>query len=352
MKSLKTSGNAEKTGSFPSSVEASPLELTGGSRLHFGLFSTSPGESPNIARVYGGLGLMIDSPRLCLRLRPTQDWQSESELRPRLREFRDKVRARFPQITPVHLEEKDTIPSHFGLGSGTQLGLAVIRLMTESVGLRLGIEDLCGISERGGRSAIGSHGFSLGGFIVDAGHKAGETDCLGQLASRFEFPHSWPIILTQLSDRPGLSGPREKAVFESLSKESLVIKVPDDQRRDRLCRLALLGVVPALLTCDWEGFTEGIGEFNRVAGEPFSIWQGGDHIKGADSWISFCRQNKVKGVGQSSWGPSLFAIAADEDQARFLANAWVQKGFGPEQKVQITRARNQGCLINQITPPS
>lgn len=346
MTSPRTFGVNRTLGVPQGPVEAIPLELVGGSRLHFGLFSTSPGESPNTARVYGGLGLMIDSPGLGLRLRPTREWQSESLMRPRLREFRDKVRACFPQMPPVHLEEKETIPSHFGLGSGTQLGLAVIRLMTESIGLQLGLEELCGISERGGRSAVGSHGFSLGGFLVDAGHKEKEKECLGQLAGRFDFPESWPILLTQLSDRPGLSGPKEKAVFDSLSKEPLVAKVSDDQRRDRLCRLALLGVVPALLSRDWEGFSEGIGEFNRVAGEPFSAWQGGDHLKGADAWISFCRQNKVKGVGQSSWGPSLFAIAEDEDQARFLLNEWVLKGFGSEEKVRITRARNQGCKIS------
>ncbi len=319
------------------------LELRGGSRLHFGLFATSPGMPPHTARVYGGMGLMVEEPGQTLRAFLSRHWQGEDRIGPRLREFRDRIRGQLPEITPIHLEEITWIPGHFGLGSGTQLGLAVAKLMGALLGKEWGLEELCSLSGRGVRSAIGSHGFAQGGFLVDAGHEAARIDSLGQIAARHDFPEQWSIVLCQWSDRPGMSGPGEKAVFETLAHSDAA-----EIRRDRLCRLALLGVLPALVHGAWKEFGEAIGEFNTVAGEPFALWQGGDQVPQSLAWLNFCRQNGVHGVGQSSWGPTLFAIAHDTDQARFLVDSWSRKGFGPPERIRIARARNEGATVSAI----
>ena len=85
------------------------------------------------------------------------------------------------------------IPTHSGLGSGTQLGLAVGRGWRSCTG--------CGRARGAGagggagrRSAIGTWTFALGGFIVEGGRRAGGgRDCA--LLARFVMPASWRCVV-------------------------------------------------------------------------------------------------------------------------------------------------------------
>jgi beta-RFAP synthase len=343
------------------SRQYSVAKIQGGSRLHFGLFSTRRETESGGTRIYGGLGMMLDSPGWEICGESSTNWSVEGDGQDRFQELLARLATSVLGLSPVAFQIKRSLPAHLGLGSGTQMALGLARLALflsgkpdHEIGNSLDlVAKLCQLTGRGLRSAIGSHGFVHGGFLVDVGHKSFEnenkTDAVqdvGQLLARLDFPPNWPVVVCRRNDHAGLSGTREKKVFETLNRPNQPNL--ESIRRDRLCRLALLGVLPSLKDRDWKGFGESLGDFNRLAGEPFALWQGGDHLEGTEGWLGFCRNNGIAGVGQSSWGPSLFAVCEDMDQAKFLVHHWFSKGFGPPEGIQITTGSNHGATVEAV----
>src|SRR5262249_52443856 len=134
------------------------------------------------------------------------------------------------KLEPRRLVVEAAQREHVGLGVGTQLGLAVARLLAESWGKSFGIEELARRVGRGERSALGAHGFVHGGFLVDGG-KAAET-ALAPLVARAEFPNHWRIVVVLPEAPAGLHGSTERAAFDRLC-----VKAPFT---NLLCRLVLL----------------------------------------------------------------------------------------------------------------
>ena len=90
-------------------------------------------------------------------------------------------------------------------------------------------------------------------------------------------------------------------------------------RTEALCRLVLLGMLPALAEADLQAFGESLFDFNARAGEAFAAVQGGVYLgPGVAECVEFLRGQGVRGVGQSSWGPTVFAVVGDEDRAADL----------------------------------
>jgi len=61
--------------------------------------------------------------------------------------------------------------------------------------------------------------------------------------------------------------------------------------------------------------------------------------------VRFIRQQGVQGVGQSSWGPAVFAVVRDNDQAEQLANRIQRRFTLGISEVFATCAHNQGAMI-------
>ncbi len=97
-----------------------------------------------------------------------------------------------------HFNLKEIFPSHSGLGSGTQLSLAVAKAILEMNDHDLPIPKIAEIVGRGGTSGIGVASFESGGFILDSGHmKSIKKEFLPSSASkaapptviaRYDFP--------------------------------------------------------------------------------------------------------------------------------------------------------------------
>jgi beta-ribofuranosylaminobenzene 5'-phosphate synthase len=336
------------------------------SRLHFGLLSIPLDKSwPNQEgiRRFGGVGLMVQEPGVTVKIRGAADWSAQGPLAERALAFARRFAAdlsprpspkrgrELPSLAgkgdresgfrPQHIHVEHCAPEHAGLGTGTQLGLAVARALQEAWGLPLPEpserDPLARRIGRGARSALGVHGFFEGGFLVEAGKRTG--DSLAPLITRAAFPESWRIVLILPPGRPGLHGLEESEAFQKLHGMS-------QEKTDRLCRLVLLGLLPALAEKDWKGFGEALHEFNALAGETFAGIQGGVYAGEAVAEIvRHIRQQGIAGAGQSSWGPCVFAVAADEDQAYRLArNIQGKFPFGPS-NVFVTPASNQGAVI-------
>ncbi|MCH7751507.1 MAG: hypothetical protein IH898_05060, partial [Planctomycetes bacterium] len=139
------------------------LRITTPSRLHFGLLRFSQESGPS----YGGLGMMIDRPRVEVELSAAERWSVSGPYGERALELaRRSLQACLPStIHAVKVDVRAAPAPHSGLGAGTQLALAIatgVRQLCQAPPLE--IERLVTSVGRGRRSAVGSHGFQLGGL--------------------------------------------------------------------------------------------------------------------------------------------------------------------------------------------
>src|SRR5919112_2843198 len=173
-------------------------------RLHFGVLDLAG----RLGRHFGGLGAAIPCPSLLLEAKPSPQLAASGPDRTRALEFARKFLAFHGLPEAGSLIIHRAIPSHAGLGSGTQLGLAVARALAELHGISANTLELAAAVARGKRSAIGTWAFALGGFIVEGGRRVGSTD-IAPLLARYEVPRSWRCVVAVPRGPPGLSGEAE-----------------------------------------------------------------------------------------------------------------------------------------------
>src|SRR5205807_1029658 len=118
-------------------------------------------------RRFGGAGMMVERPGVLLRVVPAAAWSAEGPLADRAlafaRHFTQALAAETGQaVPPQRLLVGGAPPAHAGLGSGTQLGMAVaLALAVDRPDLPAG--ELARLVGRGLRSGLGVHGFAQGG---------------------------------------------------------------------------------------------------------------------------------------------------------------------------------------------
>ena len=191
---------------------------------------------------------------------------------------------------------------------------------------------------RGLRSAVGTYGFFRGGLIAEQGKRHDET--LSPLAERIEFPTDWRWLICEPISEAGLSGDEEAKAFSKVPSASIS---EVDWLKDKLWQ----DLVPALKKKDFDGFSEALFEYGRRAGECFAEVQGGPYRNPEIARLVDClRELGCGGVGQSSWGPSVFALAPNDAVAETLAQqVQLQIGRTRLKQVQIVPPRNRGYEI-------
>ncbi len=233
-------------------------------------------------------------------------------------------------------------PRHSGFGSGTQLALSLGMAVTRLLELpSLSPSEMAAAVGRGKRSAIGSHGFFRGGFLVDRGIT--RDDSLAPLDFQTEFPKTWSVVTATLNDVPGLSGQMELSAFRNLPPTSAAA-------RRELVELVRGQLIPGIMQLDYEWFAEGIYELGRRSGMMFSTIQKGPYNgPQIERLVNKIRDFGVPAVGQSSWGPCVFAIARNDKSAVELAD-FLRTEYGDQCHVGITQADNQGARIVSPKP--
>jgi beta-ribofuranosylaminobenzene 5'-phosphate synthase len=297
-------------------------------RLHFGVLDLRG----RLGRRFGGLGAAIPSPSLLLEAATARRVTAEGPDAERAVEFATRFLAFHRLSVGAHLILHRTIPSHAGLGSGTQLGLAVARALAEINRLPTDPVDLARATARGRRSAIGTWTFAQGGFIVEGGRRPGSEE-LAPLLARFSVPESWRCVVAVPSGRRGLSGEAEAKAFEELPS-------PPDREVERVSHLVLMQLLPALVEADLPSFGQALSEVQRITGAWFAAQQGGVFAPGpTERLIAELAKAGAVGVGQSSWGPAAYGLADNDAAAAQLAQrarrvlgsdgAVFQGGFAP-----------------------
>jgi beta-ribofuranosylaminobenzene 5'-phosphate synthase len=317
-------------------VSSAPSHVRTGSRIHLGLLSL-PGriEAASFSpRSFGGVGLMIDEPAVCLSVEAATQWRADGPHAQRALEFATRAAAG-RSGGPLCVRVEECPDEHVGLGTGTQLAMAVAMGVRLQMGVRPDCVALAAEVGRGLRSGLGVHGFAQGGFLVDGGK--GPSTAVAPLVCRHEFPAEWRVLLVTPRHERGLAGDGERDAFAKLANESVNLV-----ETENLCRLVLLGIVPALIERDLPAFGDAVFEFNRRAGLLFKGSQGGEYRSPATAaLVSTLRGFGIRGVGQSSWGPTIFAIGEGgrlEDAAERLRRAHGDDSL----EMRVTSARNRG----------
>jgi beta-ribofuranosylaminobenzene 5'-phosphate synthase len=278
-------------------------------RLHFGVLDLRG----RLGRRFGGLGAAIPSPSLLLQVTPADRLTAEGPDSERATEFAARWLEHQGISRGAHLKIHRAIPSHSGLGSGTQLGLAVARGLAELHGLSLDPVELARSTGRGKRSAIGTWTFALGGFIVEGGRRPGSEN-IAPLLSRFPIPSTWRCVVAVPAGGRGLSGDAEARAFEQLP-------TPPDREVEQVAHLVLMQLLPALVEEDLPSFGAALSAVQRITGAWFAAEQGGIFAPGpTGQLVAEMAARGAVGVGQSSWGPAAYGLLGSSDAAAELAH--------------------------------
>ncbi len=199
--------------------------------------------------------------------------------------------------------------------------------------------DLITIAGRAARSAIGTYGFVLGGLISESGKLACET--LAPLEERDEVPADWRFVLVLPQHEPGLSGDEERQAFDHLPP------VPPETT-EHLRRELNDHLFPAARDGDFTRFGESLYRYGHTAGECFAARQGGPFAsQRLAALVETIRALGVPGVGQSSWGPTLFAATDSQSAAEELSQQ-LRPHLNPHDITLIAPPNNTGARIHRL----
>ncbi|HVX13505.1 MAG TPA: hypothetical protein VHC22_20135 [Pirellulales bacterium] len=316
------------------------VRVTAGSRLHFGMLSFGqPGR-----RQFGGAGAMISAPALVLAIRESDRFQVAGSLADRVEEFVSQIACRaswWKNGMQFRIDVEQSPALHAGLGCGTQLGMALAHgLAAWFQATPQPAEKLAAAVGRGKRSAVGLYGASLGGLIVEGGKL--NDDEISPLVGRTALPEEWRFVLMIPAVAAGLSGDTEQAAFDRLPPVPL--ETTAALFRELVCEL-----VPAAAQGNFERFGESLYRYGQLAGECFAAQQGGIYASPAiERLVARCRDLGVWGVGQSSWGPTVFALCRQQADAQRLVDSLASAGELNQAGITIAAPDNRGIRVELL----
>lgn len=324
-------------------MELGLLRVRTGCRLHFGLMELAEGESHR----YAGLGMMVSAPAMELAFSPIVPGRSlevvvppgadACELERRIREVAVlHSRPVVPADIGCRIEISQALPLHSGLGCGTQLACAVatgLELLDLALAERLESGEgsdwrviaasaphidrgwLVHHTSRGLRSAVGLHGFVHGGMILDAGYnlRTGHSNPRPVDTRSAVPPPDWRIVLVLPSRAQHVSGSYEAELLAEIGQNP-------NPAREEMFSLAQQLLETAGADPRFAYFCQLLEDYMRLAARMFAGPQGGPYNgPQVAAAVDLCRKAGLRAVGQSSWGPTVFGFACDEECAHRAA---------------------------------
>jgi beta-ribofuranosylaminobenzene 5'-phosphate synthase len=291
----------------------------------------------NSARMFGGLGLAIDAPCTQIEISRNEKLSIDAKSSENVVKIVENLIKSLNVPNSFSLQVLQSIPEHIGLGSGTQMALAIGAGLSQLFNLNLTTTQIATASMRGRRSGIGLGAFSQGGFLIDSGKIANAlTSQLPSIDMRFDFPDHWRVLLVQDSTHVGVHGAVEFEAFKTLKPAQFDLKDMLQQH-----------MLPALQRLDLLAFGAYMQDLQAYNGDYFAPIQGGRYAsQDVASVLAWLQTNGVACVGQSSWGPTGFAILENQQQAESLQTQ-AQLAFAGRSNIsfQIVRGKNTGASI-------
>jgi beta-RFAP synthase len=302
-------------------------------RLHFGVLDLRG----SMGRWFGGIGTSAPEPTLLLSACRADVLSVEGEDALRALDFARGFLAFHGIRGGARLRVHRTIPAHAGLGSGTQLALAVARALADLHGITADAPALARAVGRAQRSAVGTWTFAGGGLVVEGGRRMGSPDC-SPLIARLPFPAAWRVVVAVPDAAPAISGTEEAAAFAELAP-------PPEREVERVAALVLLALLPALADADLAAFGTALSEIQLITGGWFASAQGGTFAPGPSAeLVHRMTELGVAGVGQSSWGPAVYGVVESADAGARLATA-LRSALGARGTVHEGPFRAEGARV-------
>ena len=316
-----------------------------GGRLHVGFQNLSLAHK----RLYGGVGIALDAPRVVLEAEPADRVVCDDDL---VAGYAERSCSVFG-VDGVEIDVVETLPRHVGLGSGTQTALATLASVGRAHGREPDVRELAPSLNRGGRSGVGVATFESGGFVVDSGHpterfttappEAGEWR-VPAVTARQALPESWRFVVVLPDAEAGRSGDGEDESMRS------VVERADPTVSDSLAALLIRRLLPAAAEGRLEAFGDAVGDFGRLNGAWYADEQGGVYRPPAGRLIDeLASSPAVRGVGQSSWGPAVYGVTDDSRATAARTDAETAlRSIGADGRVHVASPRNEGAGIRRL----
>lgn len=326
--------NDNKDFSMADPNQSAALSVTAPARLHLGFLDLN-GE---LGRTYGSIGLAIDHPVTRVHVSRAMRDSARGPESDRALKVLARLREGVDLSGAYDIEIERAIPAHAGLGSGTQLSLAVATAALRLAGIARPLDLVGLLTHRGQRSAIGIAAFDHGGFIVDGGK--GRSEAPPPVLIQTSLPEAWRLLLILDPMATGVHGDRETRAFAALPPMARTTAA-------HLSHLVLMQAVPALMEADIVTFGRAITEIQALVGAHFSPAQEGS------AWSnprvgSLARRLEAAGavgIGQSSWGPTGFVFVPNQKDAEALYHSFVQDAKAQGLELMIAAGRNTGASI-------
>lgn len=282
-------------------------------RLHMGFIDLSG----SLGRDFGSIGVALKeiSTRLSVTFANQLEIKGPSSTRA---EKCTKVLCEVLNVSDkLQIDVETAIPEHVGLGSGTQMALAIGSALNVYYELGLSTREIAHLADRGMRSGIGIGVFEKGGLVVDGG-RGGQT-ITPPVISHMDIPKQWRFILVFDQRGQGLHGDQEITAFKELPQFP-------HQKAARLCYLLLMQGLPAVAEQNIKLFGDVITQLQQAVGEHFALVQGGifTSLEVAEVML-WLEQQGVVAIGQTSWGPTGFCAVDDKRKADSLVMEMQQK---------------------------
>ena len=312
-----------------------------GGRLHFGFGNLSLAHE----RLYGSLGVALDEPQLAVDIERADDIVA-----PPTCESLVETVCKQLGVAGASVAVDQSLPAHVGLGSGTQLALAIAAGVGAAYDQPVDVRKVAPQLGRGGRSGIGVGTFEQGGFVLDGGHPTTRftTDrpvdgswSVPPVAARHRIPDDWRFLVVLPDAEPGQSGQTEDESIRG------VIERADAGPADRIAGLIVRDVLPAIAAGNADRFGSAVAKIGRLNGTWYADEQGGVYRPPVGEIVeTLAAEPAVYGAGQSSWGPAVYGVT-DASNAAAARQAGVDalESTGLDGQVILSEGRNQGAVI-------
>ena len=325
--------------SLPLTLPPQKVTVTTTARLHMGFVDLNGSQG----RLFGSLGVSLNTPKTQVIVEKShtsninaKNSESVSKI---INSIQTYLKTSLEQDIDFSVKVVERIPEHAGLGSGTQLALAIAAGVNALFDLDLNTVQMSSITSRGRRSGIGIGTFEQGGLVLDGGRSVQFKHKIPPIIAHHDFPQQWPILLIMDNNDQGVFGDAELLAFENLPQANLATA-------QQLSHSVLMQALPAIVEQDYAQFSQAINALQMATGAYFANAQGG-HYKSAKvaQVLNFLNQQGIICAGQSSWGPTGFAIFEDMNTAHNMCNQLQQLFSSSNLQFQIVTANNCGANV-------
>ncbi len=331
------------------------VRITTPCRIHLSLID----ENGYTGRVDGGIGLMVDRPNVVFEASNSAT-QFKIEAIKYYRESIEVINEKASKIFKAfdisnknfHFHLRRYYPSHVGLGSKTQLSLAIATAIAKLKDMEIPTKELTKLVERGGTSGIGWRGFESGGFILDGGHDFGKgkeketflPSSASNLADpaltilRYAIPEHWRFVVAIPNVKNGAYGDEEVSIFQKHAP------IPKEEVNE-VSHQILMKIVPGILKKDLICFGEGIKRIQSIGFKKIEI---GLQHKVVKNLLNLLDGYGVHAYGMSSFGPSVVGITESDQEAAKLFEAVHRNLRNIGGHIYICKPNNTGAKIEYL----